>query len=970
MTPSRGGGKSLFFGRLDDLSITKKFVLIFNAFFLIILSLFLISYFGMSVLSHVRAYIAGESIWSKAQKDAVYHLSRYLIYEEEKDYEAYLDSTKVPLGDRIAREELEKPNPDLDVVSKGLIEGKNHPDDVRGMAILFTRFSSVPYIEKAFRLWQRGESLFTELMYLGQVIGHDVKAGTITPVARGEYLRRIDEINEKLTPIEEEFSTVLGEGARWLKKNLIATMVIIVVLLLAIGLALATRISRQMIREIHALRDAAERISKGDFSAELEPRSRDEIGELTARFQEMKVQRQKMEQALVYRARELNKANERLIESERSKNDFFTSISHELRTPLTLVLSPIETLLSEEHGPMSEENKNLLKTMHNNTARLLQLVNGLLDFSKLEAGRMELHREPVDLVEITQSILSDFKPLLQRKKLKQEFIAKKKEVYVYIDRYVYERILFNLMSNAMKFTPAGGKITVSLTHGDGTIRLSVADTGIGIRPEEQQNIFQKFRQIERSSARRHEGTGLGLALVKEFAELLQGHVSVTSEPGKGSVFMVEFPAAPAERSHVIAQASQRPPAVAAPYDISSPAEEAPPLLALEPHGMKPKVLIAEDNADMAAYLQSILSPFCQVAVTSDGEEALKKARGWNPDLVLSDIMMPKKDGLTFCREMKSSAATASIPVVLLTALTDRDALMMGWEAGADDYLFKPFHPKELTTRVKTLLSLTTERRRSENRIKALNDELERKVEDRTRGLQALAEDLKHFAFIAAHDLREPLRKIRMFGDLLKEEGGEFNDAGRAHVGRIQDAAKRMEALLASLQRYSNLDRQEESMEMVNLNLIVKNVLSDLEIQLRDSGATVRVDELPTVPGYRAPLAQLFQNLLSNAVKFRSKERPPVIDIRARTIENNRVEIRVRDNGIGMEERFFDQIFKPFQRLHTRTEYEGVGMGLSICKKIVQQHDGSITVESKVGDGSTFCIMLPMAPRPSPVSISA
>lgn len=929
--------------RLNDLSIVRKFLLIFITFSLIVLILLAVNYFGMTVLSDVRAYVTGEGLWSKAQKDAVYYLTRYLIYEDQEDYKSYLSYIQVPLGDRKARLELEKAEPDYVAVREGFIQGRNHPDDVDGMIQLFRRYYFVSYIADAIILWRQGDTLFTELTDLGEKIDKEVRTGKITPAKRGVYLAKINEINEKLTPIEDRFSFTLGSGARWLSKTLIILTIAVAVLLAALAFALFYRIARHLITEIENLQVAANWIAKGDFSQKIQVTSKDEIGDLASNFNEMQIQRQKAEEELIFRARDLNKANQQLLETERLKNNFFATVSHELRTPLTLILSPIESMLSKTTA--KRDTPRLLKTVHNNTIRLLQLVNGLLDYSKLESGNMEVKQEPADLVEMTKSVLADFDPIMKQKKLHLQIDTNKKKMPVLIDRYLYERILFNLLSNAVKFTGPGGDISVFLTQTEDAVNLIVKDTGIGIPEEEQKNLFQKFRQIEGSSTRRFEGSGLGLALVKEFANLLGGTVTIKSAPKKGSTLTVSFIAPRIKNENAEIPVFPKTKQLIQEYDTAAPVNG-------ETKGNLPKVLIAEDNEEMASYIAEILAPFCANKIAHDGEEALRLVHSWHPDLVLSDIMMPKKDGLELCREIRASQDAFGITVVLLTALTHRDALLKGWEAGADDYLLKPFHPMELSTRIRTLLSVATARKQMQEKTRQLNEELEKKVEERTKDLKTLNEDLQQFSFIASHDLREPIRKIRAFGDLLREEGGTLNETGKSYLERMQDASKRMEDLIGSLRTYSLIDREEEPFKNVDLNEVVKDVLSDLEIRIKEAGARIEIGPLPKVWAIPVQMGQLFQNLLTNALKFRVKERTTVIKIRQ---ENGK--IAVEDNGIGLEDRFVDQIFKPFQRLHPRHQYEGIGMGLAICQKIMLKHGGSIEVKSRLGEGTTFLLTL-------------
>ena len=415
-------------------------------------------------------------------------------------------------------------------------------------------------------------------------------------------------------------------------------------------------------------------------------------------------ERKRAQQEVDRKANELATKNEQLIRAERLKSEFLANVSHELRTPLTLILAPLESWLGGEFGPITESQQGNLQTIHNNAVRLLQMVTGLLDFSKVESGKVEVNREAVEIVSLTRTVLVDFQPLIQQKGLESSFQPSPAEAWVQMDRYLYERILFNLLSNAVKFTPVGGKFAVLLQCEADRLRLSVTDSGIGIAAADLQGLFQKFRQLEGSSTRRFEGTGLGLALVKEFAQLLGGTVSVQSTVGQGSTFTVECHA-PACAAATTDPGTARPPTSRLiQNDEPRPCEEQGSATAIPPNA--PEVLIAEDNAELASYIGTLLHDTYRIRIVGDGEEALAQVRQQPPELLLADVMMPHRDGLSLCREVKSNPATAQTPVVLLTALTNRESLLQGWEAGADEYLFKPFHPRELITRIHSILSAT------------------------------------------------------------------------------------------------------------------------------------------------------------------------------------------------------------------------------------------------------------------------
>jgi DNA-binding response OmpR family regulator/anti-sigma regulatory factor (Ser/Thr protein kinase) len=371
---------------------------------------------------------------------------------------------------------------------------------------------------------------------------------------------------------------------------------------------------------------------------------------------------------------------------------------------------------------------------------------------------------------IFQDIVEEFKPLARRKGLALRQKSLPSHIFVDIDVYLYDRILFNLLSNAVKFTPQGGTISLSLTHKNQRVALRIQDSGIGIPPEELPKLFQKFRQVEGSSTRRYEGTGLGLALVKEFARLLEGDVRIESPPGQGTTVTVDCFAPDGENSAATAPPLPAHLSRVPSYDLPDPGRSFEPPSQADSSSLL-KVLVVEDNAELSAYIAKLISPFYQVKVVADGELALSSARDWLPDLILSDVMMPKRDGFSLCTALKAEPETAKIPVILLTALTHREAMLKGWEVGADEYLFKPFHPKELLTRVRSILSSAQVKQDARKEIVLKN----RVLEGLVRTLKEAKEQLKN----ERDQLREAnkaMDRVKSRAARLKQEVNELRQS--------------------------------------------------------------------------------------------------------------------------------------------------------------------------------------------------
>lgn len=399
---------------------------------------------------------------------------------------------------------------------------------------------------------------------------------------------------------------------------------------------------------------------------------------------------------------EIARQREELAQLDKLKTQFFANISHEFRTPLTLMIGPLEDMRTER-----ADADPRLELAHRNSLRLLKLVNTLLDFSRIEAGRIEASYEPTDLSVLTAELASNFRAAVERAHMTLTIDCKPLPEPVYVDREMWEKIVLNLLSNAFKFTFEGG-IVVSLRAVCGFAELEVRDSGTGIPAEELPKIFERFHRVKGARGRSFEGSGIGLALVQELARLHGGTVSVHSELGRGTAFSVRVPFGkehlPADRveaARQLASTGVRADAYVQealrwlPTTTPSPA---PPSAATGQ-----RVLLADDNADLRDYVRRLLADSYEVEVVEDGAAALVAARARRPDLIIADVMMPKLDGFGLIRELRADLTLASVPVVVLSARAGEEARLEGLSRGADDYLVKPFSARDLLGRVAATL---------------------------------------------------------------------------------------------------------------------------------------------------------------------------------------------------------------------------------------------------------------------------
>lgn len=527
---------------------------------------------------------------------------------------------------------------------------------------------------------------------------------------------------------------------------------------------------------------------------------------------------------------------EALADIDRAKTAFFSNVSHEFRTPLTLMLGPIEELLDGAHGALPPEQREPLEVAQRNSLRLLKLVNSLLDFSRIEAGRVQARGTPVDLAAVTTDLASNFRSLTERAGLALCIDCPSLPEPVHVDPDLWEKIVLNLLSNAFKFTHEGS-ITVALRAEGTEAVLRVRDTGIGVREADLPRIFERFYRVDDARGRTFEGSGIGLALVQELVRLHGGRIDVASGYGEGTEFTVHLPLGnahlPAER-HALAAPEAT--AVRASAYVEEahrwlPHRTAAPMPPATPReGARSRILLADDNTDMREYVQRLLATRYDVEAVADGKAALDAARRQTPDLVLSDVMMPGLDGLGLLAALRADPALGGVPVVLLSARAGEDAQVEGLEAGADDYLIKPFSARELFARVRTHLEMAQWRRRNEKRLKLLVDELNHRVKNTLATVQSIATQVLH-------------------GTPVHE-----------------DAREAIEARLMALSRSHNL-LTHEKWEAASLVDVAGQALAPFRRQEGAARFTLDGAPLRLPPKQALALGMAFHELATNAAKY-------------------------------------------------------------------------------------------------------
>ena len=768
----------------------------------------------------------------------------------------------------------------------------------------------------------------------------------------------------------------------------------------AVGVVLSRLLANSVASRVKLLVEAMKRVQGGALTERVKPTSNDEIDILARQFNamveqmarndhtirdlnanlELKVKRRTRQ--LTGSKKSLKRSLHKLREYDRVKTEFFSNLSHELRTPLTMVLTPIERMLDSETEPLPPHAASMLGMVRLNTHRLLQLINRLLDFSKLEAGKMRLSLGAVNINDLIGQLVSAATPLAEQRGVRLQADYDRGLPDFGADEEKVDIVISNLLSNAIKFTPSGGCVHIETLHADDRVWIVVSDTGIGIADHDRDRIFERFVQVDGSSSREFSGTGLGLALAKELVELHGGQIHLKSEPGAGSRFSFDLPLAAIPQQESQQRAKSKALALTKFADLGAySADQQPPRLeCIDPNASK--ILVVDDTPEMRVLIGDILGEHYRVLFAADGAEGLEVAQREMPDLIISDVMMPGVDGHEFCRQIKASPATARIPFVMLTAKATLSMKIGGLETGADDYLTKPFDEQELNARVRSLL-----------RVSHLHGDLDR----RNRELKAAYEDLTsvqsqliqsekmsslgQLAAGLAHEINNSINAVyngiqplstntqrlqTLLAGFLERPGGcdaetraEFDKLfgkifSLARV--VESGATRTARIVSDLKTFSHPGNEDQSLFDLHqaldmcLNLLFNQIKHRITIT-RDYGT------VGSVHGPYGQLNQVFMNILNNAQQAIEGEGEITI---ATQEQAGWVTVSVRDTGVGIPEANRGKIFDPF--FTTKPPGVGTGLGLSLSYGIVSKLGGAIECFSGPEGGSEFTIRFPRSPE--------
>lgn len=674
---------------------------------------------------------------------------------------------------------------------------------------------------------------------------------------------------------------------------------------------------------------------------------------------------------------ELEVATEQLKELDATKTRFFANVSHELRTPLMLILGPLEQMLA---GRVDRDPRPLLESMDLASRRLLKQINTILDFAKLEAGGQELSLQTGNVGEVLHNLVRAAEPHAEIHAMRLESKGLDEVPNSIFDSEKVETIASNLLGNALKFTGDGGRVTVRAGVDGQRLWFEVEDTGVGIPPGQVARVFERFHQVAGTRSGKVQGTGLGLSLAREFALLHGGDITVRSTVNVGTTFRVEIPLEPMAGNGATPSEPISPAAAARLAALKAPSPavgsertattgrvsqtevernkgktafadlEGPRLAELDDEQLltragadAPLILVVEDNDDMRALISRSLADRYRIATACDGEQGIAQAERYRPDLIVSDVMMPKLDGMGMLSRLRERSQFKKTPIILVTARTGTESVVHGLSLGATDYVTKPFQFTELEARIDAQLKM----------VQTL-----RALDERETRLAAVGQQAAQIA----HDLRSPLTAVMLRTESLRHTlrdlgGGESTTQAQVEVEdddlvAIRSSVKRASGMVSELVEF--LKGGQVPLERSNCELaeFMHQVSDDLAGTLRESELELILEVEPPdlcISMDRERMTRVVENLLHNAHEAMRWGREPNgsrIWLQAFT-QDNHIILRVADNGPGILPEIRDRLFQAFE---TAGKTKGTGLGLAISRNIVSAHGGTLEVENAPPEG--------------------
>jgi len=649
---------------------------------------------------------------------------------------------------------------------------------------------------------------------------------------------------------------------------------------------------------------------------------------------------------------------ESLRKLDKLKDDFLANTSHELRTPLNGIIGIAESMIDGAVGQLTEEQQYNISLVASSGRRLTNLVNDILDFSRLRHKDLQLQLKPLDMRSVTEVVLILSQPLVAHKNVELVNSIEPDLSGAEADENRVQQILYNLVGNAIKFTEAG-TITVSAHVQNGYIAITVSDTGIGIPKEKLGSIFESFEQADGSTAREYGGTGLGLAVTRQLVELHGGEIRAESELGKGSYFTFTLPVAATKAEPAKSDYSRKFTEVTGilgkqPGTEYTEAVEKP-AISNQPAGDLYEILIVDDESVNLQVLKNQLSVYYLITPANNGEEALAAVRHKHFDLVLLDVMMPRMSGYEVCRHLRKQYQANELPVIMLTAKNQIEDMVAGFRSGANDYLTKPFSKEELIARIETHLS-----------FKDLTAETVRLGIAR-EAAEAANQAKSEFLANMSHEIRTPMNAILGFAEIMK---GRIEEPELSHhLESIHTSGRSLLSLINDILDLSKVEAGKLRLEYtaVSPQRLFNEMRTVFGQKIKEKGLDLIIDIPPELPKTllldETRLRQILINLIGNAVKFTDTGhiRLSVTYRYPGDIQHSTLDFifSVEDTGAGIPDDQCESVFEAFSQVKGQkfSKFGGTGLGLAITRRLIEMMDGRITVSSELGRGTLFNIII-------------
>jgi signal transduction histidine kinase len=697
-------------------------------------------------------------------------------------------------------------------------------------------------------------------------------------------------------------------------------------------------IARNVTKPILILSDAAKTLGEGNFDTEAPLiQSSDEIGALSKAFRFMAEKINNLIKEMQQYARTLEEKNVYLNKLNELKDEFLANTSHELRTPINGIIGIVESMIDGATGSLTDEQKYNLAIVSNSGKRLSNMINDILDFTKLKNNEIVLQIKPIDLKTIVDTVIVLSKPLIKGKDLSLINEIDDSIPIVNADENRMQQILYNLIGNAIKFTEKG-RVLISSSIVDGMVAVSVEDTGIGIPEDKFDRIFESFEQADGSTAREYGGTGLGLSITKKIVELHGGTISVESRLGEGSKFTFTLPLSNVTSGAVAMNEGSG--SIIDMEDFAAANVTETDNRETAAAGEYHRILVVDDEPVNIQVLTNLLSVrHYSVFKAYNGKEALDLFQnGAEFDLVLLDVMMPKMSGYEVCQHLREKYTLFDLPIVMLTAKNQVQDIVLGFQAGANDYIQKPFDKEELLARVRTLLEL------------------------KGAMFAAMAANKAKSLFLAnmSHEIRTPLHAVIGLTNLLLKT--PMDDTQRDYTEKMRRASSALLGIINDILDFSKADAGAIKLELAAFD--IRQMFDDLAIFFQKQHDLSNVELRfaldrnlpPALIGDSLRLQQIFINLVDNAYKFTESGSITIRAYVSKTGSNDvTLTFAVEDTGIGMSSKHMEEIFAAFNQADNSysRKYGGIGIGLAITREMVELMGGEISVSSEEGKGTVF-----------------